>query len=440
MFESIPKEIIGIAYASEWDHIKQFVKALLEMTLDSEEEYSLIVLNAIINNKKYEEYDVQIKSKAQFNILSSITDFEKISLYQYSEYKRNNITISKDKNVIVFTAQYMGPEIDHTNYFDFAIYLDSFNLPYFSDNKGNVFECHEIMEIIHRFKPKATKKVKKPEPPKKLNSFKSEVETYERITKKNAIWTGSETKTFQKWKMRVHKEFREKTGGFPYYKGNLTKKYELYLNNLIKKPVSKKSPPKKPKVKKATVRRPIAKVTVDKKKPTIKILKPLNLEADIYKKLTGKNPIYGGKITKACENWKLKNHKRFQQKVGGKPYYKGNLTKKYELYLNNLIKKPVSKKSPPKKPKVKKATVRRPIAKVTVDKKKPTIKILKPLNLEADIYKKLTGKNPIYGGKITKACENWKLKNHKRFQQKVGGKPYYKGNLTKKYEIYLKSL
>ena len=440
MFESIPKEIIGIAYASEWDHIKQFVKALLEMTLDSEEEYSLIVLNAIINNKKYEEYDVQIKSRAQFNILSSITDFEKISLYQYSEYKRNIINVSKDKNVIVFIAQYMGPEIDHTNYFDFAIYLDSFNLPYFSDNKGNIFECHEIMEIIHRFKPKAPKKEKKTEPPKKLNSFKSEVETYERITKKNAIWTGSETKTFQKWKMKVHKEFREKTGGFPYYKGNLTKKYELYLNNLIKKPVSKKTPPKKPKVKKATVRSPIAKVTVDKKKPTIKILKPLNLEADIYKKLTGKNPIYGGKITKAYENWKLKNHKRFQQKVGGKPYYKGNLTKKYELYLNNLIKKPVSKKTPPKKPKVKKATVRSPIAKVTVDKKKPTIKILKPLNLEADIYKKLTGKNPIYGGKITKAYENWKLKNHKRFQQKVGGKPYYKGNLTKKYEIYLKSL
>ncbi len=161
MFESIPKEIIGIAYASEWDHIKQFVKALLEMTLGSEEEYSLIVLNAIINNKKYEEYDIQIKSKAQINLLSSITDFEKISLYQYSEYRRNNINISKDKNVIVFTAQYMGPEIDHTNYFDFAIYLDSFDLPYFSDTKGNVFECHEIMEIILRFKPKAPKKEKK---------------------------------------------------------------------------------------------------------------------------------------------------------------------------------------------------------------------------------------------------------------------------------------
>jgi len=440
MFESIPKEIIGIAYASEWDHIKQFVKALLEMTLDSEEEYSLIVLNAIINNKKYEEYDVQIKSRAQFNILSSITDFEKITLYQYSEYKRNIINVSKDKNVIVFTAQYMGPEIDHTNYFDFAIYLDSFNLPYFSDNKGNVFECHEIMEIIHRFKPKAPKKVKKPEPPKKINAFKSEVETYEKITKKKAIWSGSETKTFQKWKMRVHKEFREKTGGFPYYKGKITQKYDLYLNNLNKKPVSKKALPKKPKVKKSAVRRPIAKGTVDKKKSTIKILTPLSMEAKIYKKLTGKNPIYGGKITKAFENWKLKNHKDFQQKVGGKPYYKGNLTKKYDLYLNNLIKKSLSKKTPPKKLKVKKSTVRNPIAKDTVDKKKPTIENLTPLNLEAKIYKKLTGKNLIYGGRMTKAFENWKLKNHKDFQQKIGGKPYYKGNVTKKYEIYLSSL
>jgi len=440
MFESIPKEIIGIAYASEWDHIKQFIIALLDMTLDSEEEYSLIVLNAIINNKRYEEYNIQIKSKAQFNLLSSITDFKKISLYQYSEYKRNIINISKDKNVIVFTAQYMGPEIDHTNYFDFAIYLDSFDLPYFSDNKGNVFECHEIIEIIRKFKPKAPKKVKKPEPPKKLSTFKSEVETYERMTKKNAIWSGSETKTFQKWKMRVHKEFREKTGGFPYYKGKITQRYELYLSNLIKKPVSKKAPPKKPKVKKSTVRRPITKDLADKKKPNIKNLTTLNLEAKIYKKLTGKNPIYGGRIIKAFENWKMRVHKEFREKTGGFPYYKGKITQKFELYLNSLIKKPVSKKAPPKKPKVKKSTVRRPITKDLADKKKPNIKNITPLNLEAKIYKKLTGKNPIYGGKITKAFENWKLKMHEKFQQKVGGKLYYKGALTKKYEIYLSSL
>ncbi|MFX1310733.1 MAG: hypothetical protein ACFE8C_13610, partial [Promethearchaeota archaeon] len=139
MSESIPKEIIGITHASEWNHIKQFLKALLELTLDTDELYSLIALNALVNNKKLEEYDAEIKTKAQIDLLNSISDFEKISLYQYSEYKRNIINLSKDKRVIVLTAQYMGPEIDHTNYFDFAIYLDSFDLPYFSDNKGHVF-------------------------------------------------------------------------------------------------------------------------------------------------------------------------------------------------------------------------------------------------------------------------------------------------------------
>ncbi|MHA1985265.1 MAG: hypothetical protein ACW98D_01380 [Promethearchaeota archaeon] len=440
MLESIPKEIIGIAYVSEWDHIKQFVKALLSMTLDSKEEYSLIALNAIINNKRYEEYDVQIKSKAQIKLLSSITDFEKISLYQYSEYKRNNISISKDKNVIVFTAQYMDPEIDHTNYFDFAIYLDSFDLPYFSDNKGNVFGCQEIMEIIHRFKPKASKKVKKPEPSKKLNTIKSEVETYEKITKKNAIWNGSETKTFQKWKMRVHKEFREKTGGFPYYKGKITQKYELYLNSFIKKPISKKTPPRKPKIKKSSVKRPNTKGTVDKKKPTIKNLTPLNLEVKIYEKITKKNAMWIGSETKTFQKWKMRVHKEFREKTGGFPYYKGKITQKYELYLNNLIKKPISKKVSPKTPKIKKSTVKRPTTKGAADKKKPTIKTLTPLNFEAKIYEKLTGKNPIYGGRITKTFENWKLKIHKKFQQKVSGKPYYKGALTQKYKKYLSSL
>ncbi|MHA1932848.1 MAG: hypothetical protein ACW96X_09930 [Promethearchaeota archaeon] len=377
MFESIPKEIIGIAYASEWDHIQQFIKALLNITLDSEEEYSLVALNAIINNKKYEEYDVQIKSKAQIKVLSSITDFEKISLYQYSEYKRNNINISKDKKVIVFTAQYMGPEIDHTNYFDFAIYLDSFNLPYFSDNKGNVFDCHQIMKIIHRFKPKAPKKVKKPELFKKLNTPKSEAETYEKITEKNAIWNGSQTKTFQKWILRAHKEFREKTGGFPYYKGKITQKYESYLNNLIKKPASKKVPPKKAPSKKAPPKK------VRPKKVPPKKVRPKKAPS----------------------------------------------------------KKAPSKKAPPKKPNIKKSIVRSPITKDLVDTKKPAIKKKIPsLNLEAKIYEKLTGKNSIYGGRITKVFENWKLKMHKKFQQEVSGKPYYKGALTQKYKKYLSSL
>ena len=70
MSENIPKEIIGIAKASEWIHIKQFIKALLELTLDTEEEYSFLALNASINNKKHEEYDTQIKDKAQIELLA----------------------------------------------------------------------------------------------------------------------------------------------------------------------------------------------------------------------------------------------------------------------------------------------------------------------------------------------------------------------------------
>ncbi|GAH19973.1 unnamed protein product, partial [marine sediment metagenome] len=64
--------------------------------------------------------EIEIQYQNIIEHFSNTETIEKISLYQYSEYKRNNISISKDKNVIVFTAQYMGPEIDHTNYFDFA--------------------------------------------------------------------------------------------------------------------------------------------------------------------------------------------------------------------------------------------------------------------------------------------------------------------------------
>ncbi|MHA2181170.1 MAG: hypothetical protein ACXAAH_07085, partial [Promethearchaeota archaeon] len=125
-------------------------------------------------------------------------------------------------------------------------------------------------------------------------------------------------------------------GGVSYYKGKITQKYESYLNNLSKKPVSKKVTPKKPKGKKSSIKIPTTKDSVDKKKPAIKNLPPLNLETKIYEKLTGKNPIYGGRITKVFENWKLKMHKKFQKEVSGKPYYKGALTQKYKKYLSSL--------------------------------------------------------------------------------------------------------
>ena len=336
MSENIPREIIGIAKASEWNNIKLFLKAILELTLDSDEEYSLIAHNASINNKKREEYDVQIKTRAQIELLYSITDFEKVSLYQNSEYKRNIINISKDKKVIVLTAQYMGPEIDHTNYFDFAIYLDSFELPYFSDNKGNVFECHEIIDIINKFKPEAPKKARKRKQPQKPVTNKSEVDTYEKITEKNAIWTDQETKAFQKWIMKNHKEFREKTGGLPYYKGKTTQKYETYLNNLVKKPAAKKGLPKKQAKKK-----PVAKKKTVAKKPPAK-KKPVVKKKTVAKKPSAKK----------------------KPAIKKKPVAKKPSAKKKPV----VKKKTVAKKPPTKKkPVVKKKTV----AKKPPAKKKP---------------------------------------------------------------------
>ncbi|MHA1257636.1 MAG: hypothetical protein ACTSPS_18780 [Promethearchaeota archaeon] len=349
MSENIPREIIGIAKASEWNNIKLFLKAILELTLDSDEEYSLIAHNASINNKKREEYDVQIKTRAQIELLYSITDFEKVSLYQNSEYKRNVINISKDKKVIVLTAEYMGPEIDHTNYFDFAIYLDSFELPYFSDNKGNVFECHEIIDIVNKFKPEEPKKARKRKQSQKPVTYKSEVEAYEKITEKNAIWTDQETKAFQKWIMRTHKEFREKTGGLPYYKGKTTQKYESYLNNLVKKPATKILPAKKkPVVKKKTVaKKPSAKKKPAVKKKTVAKKPPTKKKPVVKKKTVAKKPSAKKKPA-----------------VKKKPAAKKPPTKKKPVVKKKTVaKKPSAKK----KPVVKKKTA----AKKPPAKKKP---------------------------------------------------------------------
>ncbi len=248
MSETISKEIIGIAQASEWNHIKEFIKALLAMTLDKDEEYSLIVLNALINNKKLEEYDTQIKTMDQIKIINSINDFEKITLYQHSEYRRNIITLSKDKDIIVLTTKYQGPELDHTNYFDFAIYLDSFDLPYFSDNRGNVYNCQEIIKIADFLKPESPKKQIKPKKQKLSGPSDLEIGVFEKVTGKKATWNSKETQTFLKWKLKIHKEFQDKTGGIPYYRGKITKKFEKFLNTIPKaKPKAK--PKDKPKEK-----------------------------------------------------------------------------------------------------------------------------------------------------------------------------------------------
>ncbi len=281
MSESIPKEIIGIAKASEWDNIKSFIKALLELTLEKDEEYSLIALNIIINNKKLDEYDTQIKTKDHINKINSITDFEKITLYQYSEYRRNIITVSKDDDIIVLTTQYMGPEIDHTNYFDFAIYIDSFNLPYFSDNKGNILDCHDILDItseinLEGLKRQARKKRKAP--------------TKKTTAKKPTPKKAPLKKTTAKKPTPKKAPLKKTTAKKPTPKKTPTKK------TTAKKPTPKKAPTKKttakkPTPKKAPTKKTTAKKPTPKKAPLKKITakKPTPKKAPL-KKTAAKKP------------------------------------------------------------------------------------------------------------------------------------------------------
>ena len=71
---------------------------------------------------------------------------------------------------------------------------------------------------------------KKPIPPKR-NTKQELTERYvfKKITGKNAIWNGSETQNFTKWKKRIHSQYQKDTGKNPYYNQKLTKNFKDYL-------------------------------------------------------------------------------------------------------------------------------------------------------------------------------------------------------------------
>jgi hypothetical protein len=361
MSESIPKEIIGIAKASEWNHIKEFIKALLGMTLDEDEEYSLIALNALINNKKLEEYDTKIKTKDEIKIIDSINDFEKISLYQQSEFRRNIITLSKDNEVIVLTTNYMGPEIDHTNYFDFAIYLDSFDVPYFSDNRGNVFNCSEIIKMVDRLEPESPKKQIKPKMQELPAPSDLEKSVFEKTTGNNATWNDKETQPFLKWKLKTHKAFQEKTGGMPYYRGKITQNYEKFLNRIPKQEIETE---KKLQSEKTISKAKSEPKSVAKSAPKVKEKPKSKLKAKSETKSIAKSTL------KARVKPKTKPKAKSAPQVRAKP--KSKPKAKYEP-------KPIAKSAskakakPKSKPKAKSEI--KPIAKSTLKAKaKPKIK------------------------------------------------------------------
>ncbi len=220
-----PKEIIAIATISKWDSIKGFLKKLVEKTLNKKIGYEVVIINNQAKSSSKKEYNFSIKEKEHFKKLEKISKFDHISLYQSNGYINNHVDVTKENDIIVILAKYMGPEIKHIGDFDFSIYLDSSASPYFTISDGESrINCQDLLNIFNE----GVLEYKKPEI-KEISDEKLEEFIFEKISGKNAVWGGSETKLYKAWKNDCSELFKKKTEKNPYYGRWVTKNYSDVL-------------------------------------------------------------------------------------------------------------------------------------------------------------------------------------------------------------------
>ena len=407
------KEIIGIAQKSKWNQIKKFIKFIIKNTLKKDAEYTLTALDVSLNGKKELKYDQIIKSKEEIKEIDKIKDFTLLSLYQATPSANNHIDISKNNGIIIVIAKYLGPSLNDHQTFDFSVNLDAIDDPFFTISNGTKFNCSEILKIINkRTEPVSVQQ--KEVPKKKLKEVKDvkieniEVFVFEKLTNDNAIWNGSETKAFQKWKAKIENKYRAESGNITYYKGKPTKKFALYLKSLLKNIDVKKEKPKE---------------LIDKKP-----LSPQNDEKElseqyVFETITGKNAVWNGSETKLFQKWKAKIMNKYRKETGNTTHYKGKPTNKFTLYLKFLLKNIDVKNIEPKK---------------TIPKKPLSSKKNEKELSEQYVFETVTSKNAIWDGLETQNFLKWKQRIHKRYKKDTGKNPYFKQNLTKNYRIYLK--
>lgn len=250
------REIIGIAHKSKWKEIKEFIKALVKITLNKEAGYALVVLDGTIQKKRKKEFSYLIQSNNQIKKIDEISSFGTLSLYQYTETSNDHINISQQNGVIILITKYMGPAINHHEYFDFAVHLDPIHDPFFTDSSGRVLSCSDIIKVINpTMKPKEKQSKTKPAKTKKRKPKKSkakkgkaksqpkqkkiiqnknfEATIFEKLTGKKAIWGGNETKAYKSWKEKTLNKFKKEVERIAYYNGKPTTKYAAYLETLL---------------------------------------------------------------------------------------------------------------------------------------------------------------------------------------------------------------
>jgi len=69
-----------------------------------------------------------------------------------------------------------------------------------------------------------------------------------------------------------------------------------------------------------------------------KVDKEINLEIITFEELTDKKAIWGSSETKSFKNWKMKTNISFRKTTGKNPYYRGKITSNYCNYLRSLLK------------------------------------------------------------------------------------------------------
>ncbi len=177
---------------------------------------------------------------------------------------------------------------------------------------------------VEKKKPKKIiEKTLKPRSSKKVEKEFSEHDIFKTLTGKNAMWNGSETKVFQKWKAKVVNKYRLETGNITHYRGKPTNKFAQYLKSLPKNIVIKEKKPKK---------------TTEKKKINLSKDQKEISEQYVFEIIMGKNAIWKELETQNFIKWKDRMYKKYMKDTGKNPYFKRNLTKNYKLFLKNTLK------------------------------------------------------------------------------------------------------
>ncbi len=380
MLEKIDtKEIFAIAHKSKWSLIKRFIKKIIQKTINKNSGYELVGLDIRINSSIKNEFSKKFTDINQLKILDKIDDFKIISLYQSDEFINNHLNLSTEKEIIILIAKFMGPDLEYAGTFDFSIEVDSINPPYFTNSVGQVLSPKEFVDLFNKISNSKSLKNNNESITKHYTEIEKQI--YEKLKNKKAVWGGSETQAFKKWKKKINNDYHKKNGKNPYYNGNPTKNYEIFLTNMLKGKVKR-----------------------------IIIKNDIETEKQIYEKLKNKKAVWGGSETQAFKKWKKKINNDYHKKNGKNPYYNGNPTKNYEIFLTNMLKGKVKR-----------------------------IIIKNDIETEKQIYEKLKNKKAVWGGSETQAFKKWKKKINNDYHKKTGKNPYYNGKPTKNYNEFLEN-